>query len=317
MPFRFISGDIAAPGADAVVCFTAPSLPGEDGGDPGLPEVCRVPETCGTAGGRYVLRVPAPLWQGGDRGEILRLAACCRSCLSLAVQYGCETVAFPLIDSGWPADRAIRETAREIGDFLRDRDLTVFLVVGDRKRLRENRKSFPALEERLRGPSPSGAFKKVFSGRLTGSAARETLREDLCAGAPRPAAEAVQCRPGSLEEAVENLDESFQQMLLRKIDERGMTDAQCYKKANIDRKLFSKIRNDVHYRPSKATALAFAVALEMSPGETDDLLEKAGYALSRSSRFDVIVRFFIERGEYDIFRINEALFTYDQSLLGS
>lgn len=154
------------------------------------------------------------------------------------------------------------------------------------------------LQSHLIVPQP-----RPFAEKLCGSMQQRAARTEARADA------------ASLAERVGHLDESFTEMLLRKIDEKGMTDAQCYKKANVDRKLFSKIRSDAHYRPSKQTAVAFAIALELPPNEADELLSKAGFALSRSSKFDVIISYFIENRVYDLAEINEALYEFDQPLL--
>ena len=119
----------------------------------------------------------------------------------------------------------------------------------------------------------------------------------------------------SLSDALSGMDESFSEMVLRKIDERGMTDAQCYNKAEIDRKLFSKLRGNRLYKPSRQTAVALAIALELSLEETKELLMKAGFALSHSSKFDIIIEYFISRGNYNRFEINEALYEFDQQLI--
>ena len=335
MPLHMVRNDITTMKVDAIVNAAKESLLGGGGVDgaihraagPQLLAECRTLGGCKTGQAKltkgyrlpakFVIHTVGPIWQGGGHGERELLASAYRSSLELARKHRCESVAFPLISSGaygYPKDQALKVAVDTIGDFLLQYDMTVYLVIFDAAAYTIGGKLFADIaayidDHYVEEHTDRREEQRRHTMSVCGESAR--LEEDAlwklfpCEASLR-----------SLEEAVEMLDESFSQMLLRKIDEAGITDAQCYKKANIDRKLFSKIRSDVHYKPSKPTALAFAIALELPLEETRELLQKAGFAFSHASKFDIIVEYFIAHRNYNIFEINEALFAFDQNLLG-
>lgn len=333
MPLQIVRNDITRMKVDAIVNAANASLLGGGGVDgcihraagPGLLAECRTLGGCRTGdakitGGyalpcRYVIHTVGPVWRGGTHGERELLASCYRTSLELAAAHDCETVAFPLISSGvygYPKVQALQVAVDTIRDFLADREMTVYMVLFDRDSTTIGQQLFTDLRSYI-----DDRYEDVYATSYAEHTRHlQALLEDMAQAAPSIDAPPCAAMSASLEEALDGLDESFSQMLLRKIDEKGMTDVQCYKKANISRKLFSKIRSHKLYRPSKATALAFAIALELPLQETRELLMKAGFALSRSSKADIIVEYFIEHGNYDIFAINEALFAFDQNLLG-
>ena len=317
MPIQIVRNDITKIKCDAIVNAANNSLLGGGGVDGaihlaagrGLLEECRKLGGCKTGEAKitgayklpckYVIHTVGPVWHGGGFGEEQVLTSCYRSSLELAKQYGCKTVAFPLISAGvygYPKDEALRIAVNEISRFLLDNEMTVTIVVYDKQSFQISKKLIADIREYI----DERYIDEHFVERSNLIYSDDWYQE-------RSAAD--------LRNIVGSVDESFSEMLLRKIDEKGMTDSQCYKKANIDRKLFSKIRNNPGYKPSKPTAIAFAIALELPLEEAADLLLKAGYALSPSSKFDVIVEYFIRHQRYDIFEINEALFEFDQPLL--
>lgn len=276
---------------------------------------------------KYVIHAAGPVygqWNKEQNAMLLRLAY--MESLKLAEEKQCNSIAFPLISSGiygYPKDEALEVATAAIADFLAGHDMDVYLTVFDRtaflvsEQLMGEVESYIdehyvdthqiersyVLEERNSAPCAN----------ILGSAGLSAPKASL----PPKRTEASKEKPtASLEDWMSKLDEPFADTLFRLIDYKGKTDVEVYKKANIDRKLFSKIRSVKGYTPKKPTILALAVSLELTLEETNDLLERAGYALSHASKFDVIVEYFIVNGRYNIFDINQVLFKYDQPLLG-
>ena len=334
MPLEIVRNDITKMNVDAIVNAANESLLGGGGVDgaihraagAGLLAECRTLGGCKTGkakltGGynlpaKYVIHTVGPVYKDGNHGEKALLEACYRESLALAKEHGCETVAFPLISSGiygYPKDRALKVAVDVISDFLLENDMTVYIVIFDKAAYRISEKLFSDIAEYIDdnyADEHTDHRRESIRMKAPFCASADAVKADFCEYMEMPV-------EAELDARIKQIDESFSQMLLRKIDEKGITDAQCYKKANIDRKLFSKIRSDIHYKPSKPTAIAFAVSLELSLEETEDMLRKAGFALSHSIKFDIIIEYFISRGNYNIFEINEALFAFDQSLLGA
>ena len=300
---------------------------------------------------RYVIHTVGPAWHGGAYGEEACLRACYLNALALAEERGCASVAVPLVavgGDGYPVQLAAQVAVRSIRDWLADHEMTVYLVIlepqpfavpallQERVTAMIDTLPLPMMSARVEA-RPVEAFKRpaikearpeavapakaVASAKETAQARKKLplfRRKEKKSALPDGASFAYKdAMPSRLDDYLAQIDEGFRDMLLRKIDEKHMTDAECYKKANIDRKLFNKIKNQTDYRPGKSTVLALAVALRLPLEETREMLMKAGFSLSHSSKFDLIVEFFIREGNYDIYEINEALFSFDQKLLGS
>ena len=338
MPLEILRNDITKMAVDAIVNAANETLLGGGGVDgcihraagPELLAECRTLGGCKTGGAKitkayrlpckYIIHTVGPVWRDGTYGEREQLISCYRTSLALALEHGCETVAFPLISSGifgYPKDRALRVAVDTIGEFLMEHDMTVYIVIFDRAAYQIGGKLFADIAEYI-----DDRYVVTHTDSRREQLRRKNMAEPFVEMQPMfslscPSASVDSAPKPSLDDLLVELDAGFSETLLKLIDRSGMKDSEVYKKANVDRKLFSKIRNNPDYKPSKATAIAFAVALGLSLEETKDFIARAGYALSHSSKFDIIIEYFIEQGNYDIFAINEALFAFDQSLLGA
>lgn len=269
---------------------------------------------------RYVIHTVGPVWEGSIDQAERDLARCYRSSLELAWRHNCASIAFPLISTGaygFPKGLALSVATDAIRTFLRTHDMDVYLVVYDPESFEISKARYGKVASFIEASYHSRSYLRAV-GRQAASAPAAEAMPCMAMGAAYPCDGelAGDSESQSLEDAISQVDQTFSESLLRLINKRGLTDPEVYKRANIDRKLFSKIRSNAFYQPRKQTALALAVALELDLDETRDLIGRAGYALTHASKADLIVEYFILNGEHDIFLINEALFAFDQPLIG-
>ena len=412
MSFIIIRNDISKTSADAIVCTASPTPAIASGTEKaiykaaGAEKLMAERERLGTImpgeafitpafdlDAKYILHTVGPVWDNGEKDEPEVLRKCYENCLRIAIENDCESIAFPLLATGYynfPKAEALRIAVSVFTEFLSHEEMEIILVVFDEKSFELSDKIFSSVREFVDKNYVKERFHEEYDGNRTivlsssGISAFDMAKADfdevpdditydaepdedtgdmICAeepcdaspeatvnrlygrlfeaeaeaaprhtvfGAPEkaprnmlvgaaPAAAGTGKRKESLrslKDVIANVDESWQECLFRLIDEKAYTDTEVYKRANMDRKLFSKIRSNKDYQPRKTTALSLALALKLNKDETRDFLRKAGLALSPSSIFDLIIEYFINEGIYDIYTINLALFEHKQPLLG-
>ena len=338
MPFEIVRNDIVNMQVDAVVNTANPNPVIGSGVDSGIHKkaghellVARQKIGCIDFGdaaitpgfdldARYVIHTVGPVWKDGSHREEQILSSCYRNSLTLAKEHECESIAFPLIATGnygFPKPLALQIAVREISTFLLENEMQVYLVVFGREAFALSEKLFKSVnsyidENYIRSKKlDEYGTESMYGSRLETRRIREQECADMSVGA------AIPMDSDDWGQLINDLDAGFSETLLQLIDRTGKKDSEIYKTANVDRKLFSKIRNNMDYRPSKTTALAFAFALELDVEETKDFISRAGFALSHSSKFDVIVEYFLVNRNYNVFELNEVLFAFDQPLIGA
>lgn len=341
MPLQIIRQDITKMRVDAIVNTTNEEMIGYSGVDLAIHTIAgaELDEECAKLAPlglgqaklsgayglpcKYVIHTSGPVWRGGLVGESIILRSCYIESLKLAVKSGCRSVAFPLISSGvygYPKDQVLKFAIQTITEFLFDHELTVYICVFDKESYSFSQKLFSDIQEFINDEyvdEHDEDFYEAFDGSVDEMPMAKCIQAPMCADAMMPRKRETSSAAGkSLREYMKQMDRSFQEMLFDLIDESGMTDVECYKKANVDKRTFSKIKSNKEYKPSKQTVIAFAISLQLDMDTTQELLATAGFTLSRSKVFDKIIRYFIHNGNYDIFEINEALFEFDQQLLG-
>lgn len=339
MPFQIVRNDITKMHVDAIV-NTANPMPGYGTGiDKAVYEAAGIEELlkrrreigavergCSviTEGfdlpAKYIIHTVGTAWHGGNNGEEDVLRNCYRSVFKLAVENDIKSLAIPLLSSGtygFPKGIALRIALSEIEAFMSEHDMDLYLVVFDEKSFSLSTELYGDIDEYISDNYVDELSVHEYHGDFCAD-----MEVGVCASVAAPRklfalGMGKAAEPKSLDDVVGNLDKTFMELVFSYADEKGMTDVEVQKKANLDRKAFSKLKCGTTKNPSKSTALALAVALELSLDDTKDLLSRAGLALSPCSKQDVIVQYFIEREAYDIYEINVALFEHGEQLLGT
>ena len=344
MPFEIVRNDITNMRVDAIVNTANPRPVIGLGVDSAIhekagPQLLAARQeigdiSCGCAAITPAFRLPAkhvihtvgPVWDGGRCGEETLLRNCYDNSLKLALAHGCESIAFPLISAGnygFPKDKALQIAISAFSAFLLEHEMQIYLVVFDRKAFKLSEQLFQGVASYIDQnyvDSREQAVYGVGSG-IRRSRSRHRRDMEICESAVLR--ESLSCAPvvaskaASLEDMLKQADAGFTETLLKLIDKTGKKDSEIYKKALLTKQHFSKIRNNPNYKPTKPTAIALALALELDLEATKDLIGRAGYALTNSSKFDLIIRYFIEQGNYNVVEINLALYEFDQPLIGN
>ena len=353
MPFKIIRNDITKVRADAIVNTANPEPVIGRGTDSAIYMAageeqllterkkigsirpgCAVSTPAFNLDAKYVIHTVGPVWIDGSHGERETLHSCYQNSLSLGAALKCESIAFPLIATGvygFPKDEALNIALSEIGKFLLTHDMKVTMVVFDRRAMELSEDLVGGIEQYIDEHAAQAIHVEEYGGDVYEARVREIRRrradshpqnvdnrpdEVVLHSIEPPSMQLPDLSGKDLDDVLGETGKSFQQKLFELIDASGMDDVTVYKKANIDRKVFSRIRCKPDYKPKKKTAVAFAVALRLDLPTTLDLLSRAEIALSPSNRFDLIVTYFITNKIYDIFEINAALFKYGQPTLG-
>jgi len=276
---------------------------------------------------KHVIHTVGPVWDGGSYGEEDLLRCCYEESLKLALEHDCRSIAFPLIATnnyGFPKDKALQIAISVFSEFLLEHEMMIYLVVFDRGAYKLSEKLFDSIASYIDDhyvdlweESVYGAEKQARQSSMRRRRDMDFFRKSSVCGDTAPCAPMSMPMASSLPDFLKQADAGFTETLLKLIDKTGKKDSEIYKKACLSKQHFSKIRNNPNYKPTKQTAIALALALELDLEQTKDLIGRAGYALSNSSKFDLIIRYLIEQSNYNVVEINMALYEFDQSLLGT